>query len=348
MIEEADGGFTLFRWVNFGGEHYEIEKALSLNKTDRPAVDLMYRSAKSLRETPEQKAANDRMAAALSAFTKAGGRLQHQGLRIARIENEQPGPALDALKDMWIDYVEISSPDTTAKDIEKLANIPTMTRLWLSRSAITDEVFAPVGKLTKLRSIGFTRTVMTDDGLKSLAGLKELRKLNLSGDSTRATPASLSVLANLTNLEELSLSKWELTDASLQSISGLKKLKKLTFFGSNVNDAGLAHLKGMTALNELNLEESKVTNAGLAHLSGLTNLKQLTLRDTAITDAGLTHLKNLKSLEHLRLDGTKVTEKGIPDLYGLTNLKTLYFTKASKKALDELWEKIPKVTVYAD
>ena len=54
----------------------------------------------------------------------------------------------------------------------------------------TDAGLAHVQGLTKLRSLYLDGTEISDDGMIYLAGLKELRVLRLSEDSTSPTPDS--------------------------------------------------------------------------------------------------------------------------------------------------------------
>jgi hypothetical protein len=130
--------------------------------------------------------------------------------------------------------------------------------------------------------------IATDVNLKHLAGLAELRFLNL-----RTSP---------------------ITDGGLEHLKGLTGLWVLWLNDARITDAGLTRLKSLTALENLSLVGTLITDSGLEHLKGLTGLQFLNLRDTRITDAGMVHLKGLTSLEWLQVVNTKVTDAGIQQI----------------------------------
>jgi Leucine-rich repeat (LRR) protein len=151
-----------------------------------------------------------------------------------------------------------------------------------------------------------------DAGLKLLAGLKQLKLLNLQ--NTQVTDGGLKHLAGLKQLRSLLLFNAKVTDAGLKELAGLKQLRSLDFSKTKVTDAGLKHLAGLKQLQTLELRHTKVTDAGLKHLAGLKQLLGLGLGSTQVTDAGLKHLGGLKQLQLLDLGKTKVTAKGKADL----------------------------------
>jgi hypothetical protein len=138
---------------------------------------------------------------------------------------------------------------------------------------------------------------VTDAGLKELAGLKQLRHLELS--FTQVTDAGLKLLARLKHLRELDLRNTRVTNAGLKELAGLKQLQTLFLDGTEVTDAGLKHLAGLKQLRRLDLKATHVTDAGLKELAGLRQLQTLYLAGTQVTDAGLKELAGLKKLRHL-------------------------------------------------
>ena len=81
---------------------------------------------------------------------------------------------------------------------------------------------------------------MTDVGLKELAGLKNLQRLNL-GD-TAVGDVGLKELAGLKSLQTLDLRFTKVTNAGLKVLAGLKNLQRLSLGGTKVTDAGVAAL----------------------------------------------------------------------------------------------------------
>ena len=125
---------------------------------------------------------------------------------------------------------------------------------------------------------------MTDDGLRWISGLKNLRELNLYGD--RITDAGLVRLKNLANLEELNL------------------------LGAAVTDDGLDALSGMTHLRDLNLYRTQVTNAGLAKLKAMRQLADLDLRYTRVTQGGIDTLRAGMPKLHVEFIATQAARAG--------------------------------------
>jgi Leucine-rich repeat (LRR) protein len=105
---------------------------------------------------------------------------------------------------------------------------------------------------------------VTDAGLKHLAGLKQLRTVNLY--NTKVTDAGLKHLAGLKQLQRLYLIDTQVTDAGLNELAGLKQLQRLYLIDTQVTDAGLKHLAGLKQLRELGLNGTKVTDKGKADL----------------------------------------------------------------------------------
>ncbi len=95
---------------------------------------------------------------------------------------------------------------------------------------------------------------ITDAGLKDLAPLKELRKLNLTG--TSITDAGLKELKALKQLTTLQLIRVRVTDAGMNELKDLKQLKVLRLINSAITDAGLSEIQGL-----VNLETLEVSGA---------------------------------------------------------------------------------------
>jgi hypothetical protein len=195
------------------------------------------------------------------------------------------------------------------------------------------------------------------DALRSVAQTelsqdkKSIVELSLGVDIMRTqnvTDAGIKHLAGLSELRLLDLKDTQVTDAGMASLAGLKNLEVLDLLNTHVGDAGLAHLEGLSKLEMLSLDGTNVTDAGLPHLAGLSKLKWLYLSNTGVTDAGLAHLQNLKQLEWLFLSDTQMTDQGLESLHGLTNLQTLYIlnTKVTEEGIAKLKQAIPGLSVY--
>jgi WD40 repeat protein len=82
---------------------------------------------------------------------------------------------------------------------------------------------------------------VTDEGVKFLAGLEALRRLNL--EHTPVTDAGLKHLARLSSLSELNLDGVRITDAGLSLLGNLKGLKLLYLSKASCTPEGVAKLQ---------------------------------------------------------------------------------------------------------
>ncbi len=177
------------------------------------------------------------------------------------------------------------------------------------------------GTLTNLPDPGrpftlhFTKSGLTNAGLKELAGLKSLHTLDLG--SNPVTDAGLKELVALKNLRGLVVASPLVTDAGMKEVGRLESLELLSVPHTKVTDAGLKELTGLKSLKTLYLTYTTITDAGLKELAPLKSLRELHLHHTAIRDAGLKHLAALKSLKRLILVNTQVTDQGLHALAGL-------------------------------
>lgn len=83
--------------------------------------------------------------------------------------------------------------------------------------------FAPLGE--RFADLNLARSKVTDAGLKSLSGMKNLQRLRL--ENTAITDAGVDALTSLSKLEYLNLYGTKVTDAALTKLEALKNLKGL-------------------------------------------------------------------------------------------------------------------------
>ncbi len=192
---------------------------------------------------------------------------------------------------------------------------------------LTDAYLKDLGRLRRLQVLtlspqfGKHEMSVTDAGLKALAGLHELRLLDLEG--TRVTDAGLKELAQLKSLRGLDLANTAVTDAGLRDLAALKELQALNLGETKVTDAGLKNLAGLPGLKGLGLWGTRVTDGGLKELKALPGIEALQLTDTRVTGAGLKELGGLRQLEVLELGLISVTRGELKELAGLKNFRTL-------------------------
>jgi len=172
--------------------------------------------------------------------------------------------------------------------------------------------------------LGNTR--VTDEGLRHLKGLRDIRHLGLGEEGSRdfsrepipetgrITDAGLVHLRNLKTLQSLHIRGLPVTDAGLEPLGGLSGLHVLVLSRTRVRGPGLGRLQSLPRLMALDLDGSPVTGQGLGSLSGLPMLGILSLNGVPLSDEGLTSLKALPSLSLLEVRGCGLTDDQVKDL----------------------------------
>jgi hypothetical protein len=227
---------------------------------------------------------------------------------------------------------------------------------------ITDKGLQHLKALSHLRTLALFGTCISDDGLRSLAGIGQLENLSLvliehgiterglahlkqvrtlrsvTVDDLIWSPdaggmnSSLAFLKELPALESLTIFSLRVTDEGLVHVGRMCRLQNLhlyhAFAPMPVTDAGLEHLKELKQLRSLRLGIESVSDRGLATLSTFSNLEKLdisSLTTSSISESGVLHLSRLCCLRELRLPtGGRVTSKGIEQLHkSLPDLKVL-------------------------
>lgn len=200
-------------------------------------------------------------------------------------------------------------------------------------------------QLETLEDLSLSRYKLTDDGVRHLAGMTRLHKLELK--EIPITDASAPVFEHMTGVMSLNLSDTKVGDAVLEQVARMRKLHELDLRHTLITDAGIKHLTTCTELIGImvagtqitdeslrwlsripSLERSiadktAVTVRGLKLLKPLANLKYLSLNDTALDDEACRVLAGYETLDGLNLEGTQITGVGLSRLLALKRLNWL-------------------------
>lgn len=189
---------------------------------------------------------------------------------------------LHKLKKLYFSLHFLESINVQDKGLAFLKDLTQIEEMRLTMTRVKGPALAP---FVNLRDLDLNDSPFTDDGMKSLAGMKHLARLSLR--DTFVGDEGLKQISGLTELVALDLSGTKVTDAGLSQLKGLKKLQKLTLLGTKVTDEGLSSLTGMLDLQELNLYRTETTNSGLSKLQGLKKLSALDVRYTGVSRGGI-------------------------------------------------------------
>ncbi len=298
-----DQSYRILHHFAVAGESYS---ASVYRIHDRKITDQILKSIRSIRETAAQKEANDRDAAALAAFTKAGGELQYGKRRWAVLSEDNFDEQVRCLGTLRFDVVSVKLQQAShaLERIKILGNVNRLRALWVEGFAVNDDVAEEIAQLTNLEELEFVGcpTAVTHAGLRSLAALNNLRVLAVSGSNVRARAGPVDFLGTMTKLTELELYRFPINDANTNQIAELSKLRKLNLAGTQITDVGLVRLARLSDLEELNLSATKITDKGVRTLYGLTKLKKIRLPNT-ISKAVIVELGKLDSTPLVEQDG---------------------------------------------
>jgi Leucine-rich repeat (LRR) protein len=221
--------------------------------------------------------------------------------------------------------------------------VPLKALAKLDVSDITDAGLENLSFLNNLRELSlpssYGSSSVSDTGLKHLAIHKNLTMLDLR--NTNVTPEGLRELAGFKELQELRLST--VTDRHLRELHRLGLLHLLSFAKSKDK----ARARSAQDIAYLEFQGTNVTDAGLEEIAGLTSIIHLDLSNRNVTDKGLRQLAGMKQLSSLNLARTKVTDAGLKELVGLQNLRrlNLYSTPVTKAGKADLLKTMPRCAI---
>ena len=209
---------------------------------------------------------------------------------------------------------------------------PMSTKDWNDVCAVIKEL-----GLTTLNSTGF----ISDDDLRIISELDQITSLNLDG-SKLLTDNGLRYLARMPQLRELTLAG-QITDSGLEVLGQLRQLRVFKMYWHNdITDSGIAYLRNCDHLEEVDLLGC---NTGDGAIAALANKPKLCRFKTGrnVTDDGLALLHEFPAFKswpgeepkfgltsfsaeptNLLIDGI-FTRKGLNHLRGLDGLVGLSF-----------------------
>lgn len=111
----------------------------------------------------------------------------------------------------------------------------------LASQPVGDEQLGFAVQIPDVIWLNLAGTKITDDGLKQIAGMKQLKRLHL--EKTQIGDVGLDHLLGLAELEYLNLYGTQVTDAGAAKLAAMKNLKKVYFWQSQVSEEGIKSLQ---------------------------------------------------------------------------------------------------------
>lgn len=206
---------------------------------------------------------------------------------------------------------------------------------------VKDEGLKVLADLSAIERLNLAGTNVTDAGLASLAGLKTITNLNLQ--NTKIGDSGVEQLKELTALAHLNLAGTNITDAAITTVSDFAELETLSIAGTAVSSVN--YLSGLEKFQRLDASNTKVTTLSLRQISwlslggnpisdreltrlaSLAKLTHLELWRTGVNDNNAASLAQMTQLKHLNLAGTALTSAGLAKLRPLAGLESLDLTE---------------------
>jgi hypothetical protein len=199
----------------------------------------------------------------------------------------------------------------------------------LANAPLRDDGLGDLGKLTALEKLSLQYTDVTDEGIKQLTGLKNLRYLDLSGHRRRRQRPGEDRHADRDRgaAAEFRAVDDERPEADRRADAA----QTARPVAHRDHQSGMDAIGSLTNLEWLDLDHTRITDAGLAKLAGLTKLTELGLDSVELTDKGVVSLAGIGSLRELDLYHTLVTDKGFELLQKALPACRIHYERDSAK-----------------
>ena len=223
-------------------------------------------------------------------------------------------------KKMWAS-ADLKNPEA----LITLRHLP-IADLNLEDCGLRNKHLSVVSKMTEIKNLNIiSNRNLTTTGLRKLASLRKLQKLDLAGIKN-VTDDVIRCLAS-TALTELQLYSCAITDDCLEAICSITSLQVLNLCSNHkLTASALCKLSSLKKLKSLNLQEcvEGVTAYVIENFANL-NLVDLNISSCHIDDVCLTGISKISSLKWLNISDSHgtMTSVGLSTLGSLTNLKGL-------------------------
>jgi len=156
-----------------------------------------------------------------------------------------------------------------------IGGLPTLESLDIGFVQFTDSGLENLALLPNLKELTIGGNKLTDAGLRFLRQLPQLTYLDLSGSqrtdsglwSVSITEAGIDSLATLKELRELRMTGTPVSGRWLEKLKGLQKLERLELQDTRrLGDDAVATLASFSNLKWLDLKGSTLTDKGIADL----------------------------------------------------------------------------------
>lgn len=163
---------------------------------------------------------------------------------------------LPHLRMLSLDYGQANE-----ESMKHLAGAKRMEYLSIVEAKIGDDGASVLRNFQQLRSLTLHNTGITDRSMKLISELPMLTQLRATGSDF--SNETLQLLSKRKELRHLDLSgESRIDDQGLPYLSGMSRLKELGLEGSQISDAGLKSFEQLSSLRKLQVGDTKITWRG--------------------------------------------------------------------------------------
>ncbi len=223
----------------------------------------------------------------------------------------------------------------------RLQDVVGLRILRLSGLPISDAGLSEISFLSRLHEIALDATRVSAQGLATLTGATDLRRITLDGTTQNEGFAHLASATKLESLDlipnqghsefadeavihlksirgltRLKLDGAKLSPAVMNWIAEQKNLKSLSLEYTAINAELLGQLVTLSSIESLSLSGSNFDDASVIALNAFSNLSNLDLSNTRVTDAGIAQFQPSQKLTELDLSGNRIVGGGLTSLRG--------------------------------
>ena len=245
--------------------------------------------------------------------------------------------------------------------VKRLADLPHLTDLDLTATAVTDVGVAALARGPRRRRLALSGTPTTDQSLPWIGQMTGLQALTLSD---RVTPTGLRDLAGLTDLRTLTLTAPDhAADDWITALGQLEScpLERIVWeTGPNhavvpwpvfpMNEATRTALGRLTHLQELAMDETVLTGADLTWLRRMPHLRRLAVASFDLSDDELAELGRLPAIEEVYVKAMAWLDSGNRNPFLATDVLLVardHQAPTTRSGGDDDWTRDITLSVYA-
>ena len=209
----------------------------------------------------------------------------------------------------------------TDADFERLTRLRHLKLLSVS-NGLDDARLAQLANVTTLEYLQTNLAQISDDGVKPLANLQNLKNLKFFHPGKSFSGAGLAHLAAMPNLERLTIAgSLEFNDAGMAAVAKLTRLTEFRTWHAGATNEGVKMLKELKNLESLYLGQRLTyklpacpTDETIAIVAEMTSLESLQLDEARLSLGALRQLKQLPVLKKLTLGGIEIAKEDVERL----------------------------------